>query len=32
VYTGKIALDVSTATGSAVLMNALDGGWIYHYG
>lgn len=32
VYTGKIALDVSTATGSAVLMNSLDGGWIYHYG
>lgn len=32
VYTGKIALDVSTATGSAVLMNSMDGGWIYHYG
>lgn len=31
-YTGKIALDVSTATGSVVLMNSLDGGWIYRYG
>ena len=32
VYTGKIALDVASATGTAVLMNSLDGGWLYHYG
>lgn len=32
VYSGKIALDVSSATGTAVLMNSLDGGWIYRYG
>ena len=32
VYRGKIALDVSSATGTAVLMNSLDGGWVYHYG
>lgn len=32
VYTGKIALDVSSATGSVVLMSSLDGGWLYHYG
>ncbi len=32
VYSGKIALDVSSATGSVVLMNSLDGGWLYRYG
>lgn len=32
VYTGKVALDVATATGSVVLMNSLDGGWVYRFG
>jgi hypothetical protein len=32
VYTGKIVLDVAAAKGTAVLMNSLDGGWVYNYG
>lgn len=32
VYSGKIAVDVAAATGTAVLMNSLDGGWVYSYG
>ena len=32
VYYGKIALDVSSAKGTVVLLNSLDGGWVYSYG
>lgn len=32
VYSGKIALDVSSAKGTVVLLNSLDGGWVYSYG
>ena len=31
-YTGKVALDVSAAKGTALLMNNLDKGWIFSYG
>ncbi|MET3806471.1 hypothetical protein ABIB25_003486 [Nakamurella sp. UYEF19] len=32
VYSGKIALDVSSVKGTVVLMDSVGGGWIYHYG
>jgi hypothetical protein len=31
-YTGKVALDVSSTKGTALLMDDVTGGWIYHYG
>lgn len=31
-YTGKVALDVSSTKGTALLMDDVNGGWIYHYG
>lgn len=32
VYSGKIALDVSSTKGTVVLMDGVSGGWIYNYG